>query len=297
MQKLTSESHIFSFSRDEPPALRVKSGETVQIETMDCFSNQIVTESDKLDRIDWDHVNPATGPVFVEGAEPGDTLKVDIETIELAGQGVMATGKGFGVLGHKMEGLYEKIVPITGDEAVFSEKIRIPLNKMIGVIGVAPSGEPVPCGTPGSHGGNMDNKRIAEKTSVYLPVAAEGALFSLGDVHAVMGDGEIGVTGVEAPALVTVKFEVLKDMGIKNPFIETDDIVATIASHEEISKAITTAVEDMERLLTEGAPMETHEMAMLLSAVGNVEVCQVVDPLNTVRFSVPLWIYYIFFNH
>ena len=297
MQKLTCENHIYSFGKNEPPALRVKNGEAVQIETMDCFSNQIKTEHDKLGRIDWDHINPATGPIFVEGAEPGDTLKVDIEKIELAGQGVMATGKGLGVLGHKMEGLYEKIVPITGDEAVFSDRIRIPLNKMVGVIGVAPSGEPVPCGTPGSHGGNMDNKKIAEKTSLYLPVAVEGALFALGDVHAVMGDGEIGVTGVEAPAVVTVRFEVVKDMSIENPFIETDDIVATIASHEDIGKAITIAVEDMERLLADGTPMGTPEMAMLLSAVGNAEVCQVVDPLNTVRFSVPLWIYYIFFDH
>ena len=296
MQKLSCENHIFSFSKDEPPALRAKSGEAVRIETMDCFSNQLGAGHGRTGAFDWDRVNPATGPVFVEGAEPGDALKVDIEKIELSGDGAMATGEGLGVLGHKMKGIYEKIVPIHEDEAVFNDRIRIPLNKMVGVIGVAPAGDPVPCGRAGSHGGNMDNRRIAEKTSVYLPVAVPGALFALGDIHSVMGDGEIGVTGVETPAVVTVRFEVVKGMDISNPFIETDDIVATVASHEDIEKAIAIAVEDMERLLADETPMETPEMAMLLSAVGNVEVCQAVGPLKTVRFAVPLWIYYIFFD-
>ena len=296
MQILSCEHHIFAFSRDEPPVLTVKSGETLQIETMDCFSNQLRTEDDRLDGIDWDQVNPATGPIFVEGAEPGDVLKVFIEKIELSEQGAMATGEGLGVLGHKMKGMYEKIIPIKDGRAVFNDLIHIPLNRMIGVIGVAPEGGPVACGTPGSHGGNMDNKRITEKTTVYFPVAVTGALFALGDVHSAMGDGEVGVSGVENSAMVTVRVEVIKGMQCSNPLIETEDVVATIASHEEIEKAITIAVEDMERLLTEKRPMETPEMAMLFSAVGNVEICQVVDPLKTVRFSVPLYIYNFFRN-
>src|SRR5699024_8756353 len=143
-------------------------------------------------------------PIHINGAEKGDILKVKINKITLADQGVIATGPDLGVMGHKIEAFTSKIVPIENEQAIFNDKIKIPLNQMIGVIGVAPEGGPVPTGTPGAHGGNMDTQIITEGAEVYFPVFTDGALFALGDFHAAMGDGEVGGSGIEIPGHVSV---------------------------------------------------------------------------------------------
>ncbi|WP_207652832.1 acetamidase/formamidase family protein [Anaeromicrobium sediminis] len=288
--KLSCEQHIFQFSETNKPVLKIHSGTTVEIETLDCFANQIKRAEDKLEAMDWDRVNPATGPVYIEDAMPGDILKVNIKNIEIGDQGVMSTGKDLGVLGDRIEGLQSKLVKIEDNYAIFDDKLRIPLNKMIGVIGVATEGDGINCGTPGIHGGNMDNKMIRENTTLYLPVFVEGALFALGDLHAVMGDGEIGVSGVEVSGKVTVNLEVIKGFTLNNPLIENDDCIATIASKETLDESVYDAVSDMEKLLSSRMDLSSGDMAMLFSAVGNTEICQVVDPLKTARFSMPKWV-------
>ena len=197
MQELNDERVLFAFARDLEPALTVASGETVRIRTQDCFGNQVQTPEDELDEINWDRINPATGPVFVEGAVPGGALKVTIENIELDPQTASCTGKDEGVCGDRFDAWSTRLCAIEDGELRWSDKLSIPLNPMIGVIGVAPEGEPVNCGTPGSHGGNMDNTAITTGATLYFPVAVEGALFGCGDMHAAMGDGEISVSGAE----------------------------------------------------------------------------------------------------
>ena len=197
MQELNDERVLFAFARDLEPALTVASGETVRIRTQDCFGNQVQTPEDELDEIDWDRINPATGPVFVEGAVPGGALKVTIENIELDPQTASCTGKDEGVCGDRFDAWSTHLCAIDGDKLVWNDQLSIPLNPMIGVIGVAPAGDPVNCGTPGSHGGNMDNTAITTGATLYFPVAVEGALFGCGDMHAAMGDGEISVSGAD----------------------------------------------------------------------------------------------------
>lgn len=285
--QLSGDHHIFSFDKENKPVLQINSGDEVEIETMDCFANQICTDDDKLETLDWQRVNPATGPVFVNGAEPGDVLKVTIQKIQIAGQGVVATGKGLGVLGHLMEDLYSKIVMIKDGQVVYNEKIAFPLHPMVGVIGVAPAGEGVNCGTPGSHGGNMDTKLIGEGAVLYLPVFVEGALFGLGDLHAAMGDGEIGVSGVEVAGKVLVKLEVIKGITLNNPVVQTPEVTATIASALTLDEAADITVADMANLLQKHTPLSMAEIATLMSAAGDLQISQVVDPLKTVRFSMP----------
>ena len=200
MQELNDERVLFAFARDLEPALTVASGETVRIRTQDCFGNQVQTPEDELDEINWDRINPATGPVFVEGAVPGGALKVTIENIELDPQTASCTGKDEGVCGDRFDAWSTHLCAIDGDKLVWNDQLSIPLNPMIGVIGVAPAGDPVNCGTPGSHGGNMDNTAITTGATLYFPVAVEGALFGCGDMHAAMGDGEISVSGARWPA-------------------------------------------------------------------------------------------------
>ena len=149
MQELNDERVLFAFARDLEPALTVASGETVRIRTQDCFGNQVQTPEDELDEIDWDRINPATGPVFVEGAVPGGALKVTIENIELDPQTASCTGKDEGVCGDRFDAWSTHLCAIDGDKLVWNDQLSIPLNPMIGVIGVAPAGDPVNCGTPG----------------------------------------------------------------------------------------------------------------------------------------------------
>ncbi|MGB9780288.1 acetamidase/formamidase family protein [Caldanaerobacter sp.] len=287
---LSADHHIFAFSKENRPAIYIKSGDQIEVETMDCFSNQIQSNEDKLDKMDWNRVNPATGPIFVEGAKEGDVLKVKIKKIEVAEKGVLATGKGLGVLGNLMEDLYSKVVNIKEGKVIFNEKLSLPVKPMIGVIGVAPKEGSINCGTPGSHGGNMDTILITEGAEVYFPVFVEGALLALGDLHALMGDGEVGVSGVEVAGKVLLEVEVIKEFNLKNPVVKTAEVTATIASAESLDRAVEIAVHDMAELFKKHTDLSIEEIATLFSIAGNAQISQVVDPLKTARFSLPNWI-------
>lgn len=280
---------IYTFSKDNPPVHTVDSGATLTIQSYDCFQNQIQSADTIVGEIDWDKINPATGPIFVNGAMPGDVLKVRIDSIEVSDQGVMVVGPELGVMGHRIEAMESKILPIKNDKVIFND-LEIPVNKMIGVIGVAPENEDVNCGTPGAHGGNMDNKMVEAGATLYFPVFTEGALFSLGDMHGAMGDGEISVSGVEVSGEVTLALEVIKGETIRHPMLENAEVFTQIVSAETLEEAANEAVSEMVELLTRKSDMSVSEMTMLMSAVGQSEVCQIVNPLKTARFSVPKWV-------
>lgn len=290
MNLVSADNSIFKFSKANNPVLRVKSGESVQIETLDCFSNQLKSDRDTLEAIDWEKINPASGPIYIEGATPGDVLKVTIEEIRLSEKGVMTAGDGLSITGDLINGIEVRIVPIENDRVIFNSKVSIPLNPMIGVIGVAPEYEEVNCGTPGSHGGNMDNLMITTDAVLYLPVFVEGALFALGDLHAAMGDGEIGGTGIEVPGRVTVKLEIIKDLKINNPVLENQRFFTTIASQLNLEDAVKESVKDMLLILKDRISEPLSELTMLMSMVGQTQICQVVDPLKTARFVMPKYI-------
>lgn len=280
---------IYEFNETNQPIATVASGSIVRVETYDCFKNQIDSEDMALTNLDWDQINPATGPIFVEDAKPGDVLKVTIHSIEIDSQGVMLVGPNLGVMGHQIDKMHAKILPIENDKILFNE-LLLPLNKMIGVIGVAPSGQGVNCGTPGAHGGNMDNKMVTEGATLYFPVAVEGALFGLGDFHAAMGDGEVSVSGVEVAGAATVTLEVIKGEHLEQPMLENEESFTQIASAMTLDEASKIATQLMINRLVERTHMNVSEVTMLMSAVGQLEICQVVDPLVTVRFVVPKWL-------
>ena len=277
---------VYAMRGKNRPGWKVKSGSELTFVTRDCFDNQLLEEDARLEGLDWDAINPATGPVWIEGALPGDVLKVTIREIRVAELGTMAAIPGNGVLGELVKENALKHIRVRDGIAEFSPGIRIPCSPMIGVIGVAPAGEEaIPCGEPGSHGGNMDNTRIGAGTVLYLPVFQEGALLAMGDVHACMGDGEIMVTGLEIPAEVDVQVEVLKGVSIRNPMLETEEACYTIASDEDLEKAVFSAVYDMTQVVMRQLNMPLEEAGMLLSAMGNLQFCQVVDPKRTVRME------------
>jgi len=274
---------VYFMDKDNAPALSVEPGSRVVFETQDCFSNQIKTESHEFKGIDWNRINPATGPLYVEGAEPGDVLSVKIEKIEIDSKGIVMVAKGLGVLGHLLEENAIKIVPIIDGMAHFSEKIHLPVHKMIGVIGVAPSGNPISNGAPDYHGGNMDCKEITEGATLLLPVEVPGALLSLGDLHGAMADGEIGGSGLELSGKVSLSVELIKNAEMPTPMIINDTHIMVLHSHEDFDTALERAVENMASYLVKQHGFSLPQASMLLSLAGEAKICQVVDPKKTAR--------------
>ena len=290
MVELDDEKVFYAFDKTLEPAMVVPSGTTVRVRTKDCFGNQIQKPEDELDGIDWDHTNPATGPIFVEGAVPGGALKVSVGAIEFDNKSVSCTGENEGVCGDRFNAWSTQVCEIDGDELVWDERLRIPLRPMIGVIGVAPEGDPINCGTPGSHGGNMDNTAITAGATLYFPVCADGALFGCGDMHAVMGDGEISVSGAEAAGWATVTLTAMPELKLVDPLIENATHFGVIASAETLDAAADRAVHEMVDLICDRTAEDPDKVVMLLSLVGDVQVCQMVDPEKTIRFMVPKYV-------
>ena len=290
MVELDDEKVFYAFDKTLEPAMVVPSGTTVRVRTKDCFGNQIQKPEDELDGIDWDHTNPATGPIFVEGAVPGGALKVSVGAIEFDNKSVSCTGENEGVCGDRFNAWSTQVCEIDGDELVWDERLRIPLRPMIGVIGVAPESDPINCGTPGSHGGNMDNTAITAGATLYFPVFADGALFGCGDMHAVMGDGEISVSGAEAAGWATVTLTAMPELKLVDPLIENATHFGVIASAETLDAAADRAVHEMVDLICDRTAEDPDKVVMLLSLVGDVQVCQMVDPEKTIRFMVPKYV-------
>jgi len=288
-RELKADHRFYAFSADTPPAMAVAPGEEFSIEAQDCYGNQIRSEDDILAAERWDRAIPATGPVSVAGAEPGDTLVASILEIRPAREGVMRVKPGMGALGHLISEPHVKVIRLMEGHALFSEQVHIPLAPMIGVIGTAPREGSISNDTPGPHGGNMDCTLVKEGSRVYLPVEVPGALFGLGDLHAVMGDGEIVVCGVEMAGWVRLRLELLKSARFPLPLVENEELVATIHSHADLDGAAQGAIESMARLLTEPAGLPLHEAGMLMSVLGQLRICQVVDPLKTCRMEFPKW--------
>jgi len=287
MHIVSKDTVVYAMSAASKPVLYANPGEKIKFETWDALHGQVKTADGGLTGLDWSRVNPATGPVYINGAEPGDILSVKIECIDVADTGVVICGQGMGVMGPHLEGVEVKIMPIEDGFAHFSDKIRLPLNKMIGVIGVAPITGEIPCGAPDYHGGNMDCKEVKEGATLLLPVNVPGALLAMGDLHAVMADGEIGVSGVEVSGAVTVTVDVIKGKVLPLPMIFNDDYIMTLASDIDLDIAADMAVANMVDYLVKDEGFTPHEATMLISLAADVRICQVVDPKKTARVEFP----------
>ncbi len=289
IKRMSREAVFFAFQGKLKPAFRVQQGEEFLLETHDCFQGQLQTTTDLIDKLDWSHVNPATGPVYIEGTKAGDILRIDIREISLAEKSVMVTIPGEGVLGDVITTMETAVLP-RSDTGLTFKGYTVPLRPMIGVIGVAPAQGEVSNGTPGPHGGNMDCTLIREGSSLYLRVGVDGALFGAGDLHAAMGDGEIVVCGAETAGAVRFSAQTVRLPNLPTPFVETADQVAVIASAASVDQAAASATHLMATFLTDMVGIPLNDAGMLMSLVGELKFCQIVDPLKTVRFEFPKYI-------
>lgn len=282
----SGEKVIYSFSADMEAIAHVQPGSSLTIATHDCFYQQMLNEGSCLGTLNMDRLNPATGPFYVEGAEPGDLLKVTIEEIQVAQRGVAMVIPGEGLLGEKNTEESNYIIPIEDGKAqVFG--LELPIRPMIGVIGVAPGdGESYPTSTPWNHGGNMDTKEITAGTTLYFPVRQKGALFALGDCHALMGDGEVSVTGLEIQAEVSLSLEIIKEKWINWPLLETKDEIMLLVSGDDVEDALKKGLEETLEILQKGLGLSWNEATVLASLAMDARISQLVDPKITVRYPI-----------
>jgi len=283
-----SREHVVGVLHDQnPPAAYCKSGDTVAFFTRDCYDDSVISEThDPLAR---KFANPATGPLFVQEAEPGDILKVEILEIELAPTAVMRTSVTDGGLTGIIQEREVKIFAIEQDKIHFDQHLILKTDPMIGVIGTTPKdGDQVPTDTPREHGGNMDCRLIQSGSTLYLPVNTSGALLAMGDLHALMADGEVLICGMETRGKVTVRVGVLKNIQLPTPFLVAGTEVMTIQSADTLDAAARLASEQLHQFIMQACKLTINKTGMLMSLLAHMTICQVVDPLKTVRMSFPI---------
>jgi amidase len=279
---------VYNFSKDNEPFVTADPGELLLFRTMDCFSNTIHTEEDLVLNLDYTIANPAAGPVFINGAEPGDVLAVDILDIQVADQGVICTVRGCGPLCDDMEDR-TKVVKITDGVAEFNQ-VKFHIYPMIGVIGTAPEGEPVADGYPGNHGGNLDSKRITKGVRVYFPVRQTGALLQMGDLHATMGDAELCGTGIEIKGEILVRATLIKQFELHWPVTETATHWYVNACAPEYPEALKRASKELQRLICKAYGWDKTDAYLYMSVQSDVEINQACKPCEVdliLRFGTP----------
>lgn len=277
MGKIISEN-VYRFDKANPPIATAKPGETLIFRSLDCFSNKLTSEAVLPSQVSYGYnvCNPAAGPVYIEGAMPGDVLVVEILDIRVAEEGTITTDT---VCGPLHEGMVErtKKIAIRDGKAIFNG-IQFPIDPMIGVIGVAPAGESIIDGYPGPHGGNMDSRMHRVGSRIYFPVQVEGAMLQMGDVHAAMGDGELCGTGIEIPAEITVKTELIPATELHWPVTETPDCWYVNACDAEFPEALKKASLELQRLLMKATGWDAVDTYMYMSVQCNIEVDQACVP-------------------
>ncbi len=280
---------------------RLKSGDILDTNTLDCFGNAIRKPGDTLAMSKGD--NPLTGPFYIEGAEPGDTLAVKILDLEVDGdQGVGATAPGFGALNSTnytpmlAPPLPEKIWFYSIDHATNTAtfqaldskfSVKIPLHPFLGCIGVAPAGgEARSSIVPAEFGGNMDSPEASVGNIVYFPVNVPGGMLYMGDGHAAMGDGEVAGTAIEVPLHARVQVSVIKGQKINWPRFENDDAIMTVGAYRPLDDCLRIAFTELVGWIHQDYGLSELDAYELLSEVAKIHLNEMVDPNYVVVASI-----------
>ena len=277
--RLPKDTVIWAFGPDLEPVLEVEPGATVTIETNDCFTGQVASERDLVTEIDFSSVNSATGPIAVRGAEPGDSLVVELLDVRPASQGVVAIMPGIGQLIDLVQAPLTKVFRVESDSIRMGDRLSLPLRPMVSLVGVATGGEVVSNVLAGRHGGSFGERLHGPGATIYFPVRQPGGMFAAGDMHAAMGDGEVCGTGVEVAGEVTVRFGLLKGRQGGWPVTETPGAWVTHGtSAHDTAEAIEAACEEAARLLVDEWGLTMEEAFMFLSVACDAGICQACRP-------------------
>ena len=263
----------FGFSADVP-ALKIApgTGETIGFETSDEVYAQL-HEFHDMDKLTVG-INPVTGPVYVEGALPGDALAVTIHEIRLKDRGWSVSLPGSGALRNVMgEGMFTRRIPIDDDGVHVTDRHTVEPRPMIGCIGTAPAeGSNSTIMPTTAQGGNMDLVQCRPGSTVYLPVMVEGAYLSIGDIHAIMAEGESSFVAIEAEGTAVVSVDVVKGLELRAPRVETPDEWIFVGLGDPVQESITRGYEDMFSFLVSGHGWDKGDAYAVMSAVGHSQL-------------------------
>lgn len=291
--RLSRDQVGFAYDAHRAPVQTVRPGQSVLFETLDArsgsmFSNPIGELVD-LPPPPTGRGNPVTGPLAVEGAQPGDTLLVRVEQIVCGDRGWVGAHAHFNpATAGRVPRSRGRVCRIEDGSVIFSPDIRFAARPMIGCLGVATAGEATPCGKPGRHGGNLDHPPLGAGAILHLPVQVPDALLYAGDVHAAQGDGELSSTGIETTAEITLSVDVVRSGWLAWPWLETTDRIAVLTSALAFEEARREAVDGMLQAMEEQLGLEPAEALALISAVGDLRIGQAFGGMElTVRLEMP----------
>jgi acetamidase/formamidase len=290
--------HHIGWNNANAPVLRIAPGESVEFDTVDSSGGQLSPSSTVADiaALDFGRVNPVTGPVHIEGAEPGDALKVKILNLKPSGWGWTANIPSFGLLADQFPDpalhVWRYDTSLAGG-AAFGPGGRVPLKPFCGTIGLAPAESGLHSVVPPRRvGGNLDIRDLGEGTELWLPVEVAGALFSVGDTHAAQGDGEVCGTAIESPMSIALSFELEKGANLPFPRFRTPGPVTnhldrlgydvTTGIGPDLMTGARDAVSGMIDLLSARTSMSAVEAYMLCSVAGDLRISEIVDVPNFV---------------
>lgn len=296
----TIENVKYVYANTEPVA-RLRAGDILETNTLDAFGNAIQKPGDTLSKVKGD--NPLTGPFYVEGAQPGDTLAVKILDLQVDGdQGIGAFAPGFGALNATnytpmlAPPLPERIWFYPIDHAANTASfhaldskfsVQIPLHPFFGCIGVAPAeGEARSSVVPAEFGGNMDSPEASAGNTVYLPVNVPGGLLFMGDGHAAMGDGEIAGTAIEVPLRARIQVKVIHNRKINWPQFENDDAIMTVGAYRPLDDCLRIAFTELIAWIHQDYGLSELDAYELLSKVAKIHLNEMVDPNYVVVASI-----------
>jgi acetamidase/formamidase len=290
----------FTYCHSHPPALRIKPGDTVKTRTRDASNDAFSTSDTNLSKLDLSRVNPQTGPFYIEGAEPGDTLVVRLNKVAPNRDwGWGGSIPYFGALAPEYktmmmtdpapEILWIWNIDNSKGTATLNlpkskiGKVEVPLRPFLGTIGTATAGKECWSSlTPGPHGANMDFNEVISGVTMYFPVFEPGALFMIGDGHAAQGDGEVDGAAIETSMDVEFTVDVIKGKKINWPRLENDEVIMSIGSTRPLIDALRLACVDMINWLVADYGYDKVEAKQLLGQVARLEIANVVDPQYSV---------------
>ncbi len=277
MQRLSRNMYTTVLEPQRAPAITIASGEELLVETWDAYMG--VWGADEQPPV----TGPASGPIAVQSASPGDALRVDILTIEPRSSAMHDVRAGRGFLGDTFTQRHPTVMPIQDGYLLFPGDIKIPVRPSVGLIATTPAQAQQTASDSGPYGGDLDLQELTAGSTIWLPVFVAGGLLVLGDCHAVVGDGAVGGTGAECAADITLRVTVEKEMQLARPRVMTPDHFITVAYGADVTQAMQQAVQDMVDFLVREKKMDPYNAYSLLSLAGDVRLSRTLRDISPVK--------------
>jgi amidase len=279
VQRVSRDSRIYVLDPNNRPAVSIHSGDELIVETWDAFEglrDPAALEERAL-------VGPATGPIYVRGAQPGDALRVDFISISPRSDAVHLVRPGRGFLDEEFTQAYPTVMSIADGQVVLANGVRLALAPSMGFVATTPTYPQQTASDSGPYGGDFDMKELVAGSTLYLPVFVEGGLLAMGDCHAVVGDGAVAGTGAECAAEAHIRVTVETGLGLTSPRALTPEYLVVLAYGDELGPAMKQAVRGMVDYLVREKGMAPYDAYTLLSLAGDVRVSRTFRPISPVK--------------